>query len=68
MLALKGAEIIFWPSAAMDYTGDLIESLVNARAVDNQVYFVPSHFLQMPYLVGKQAVNDGQPVNVAEAK
>src|SRR5437762_1914692 len=47
-LALKGAEIIFWPSAAMDYTGDLIESLVNARAIDNQVYFVPSHFLQMP--------------------
>jgi len=52
-LALKGAEIIFWPSAAMDYTGDLIESLVNARAIDNQVYFVASHFLQVPYLVGK---------------
>jgi predicted amidohydrolase len=52
-LALKGAEIIFWPSAAMDYTGDLIESLVNARAVDNQVYFVPSHFIQQPYLAGK---------------
>jgi predicted amidohydrolase len=52
-LALKGAEIIFWPSAAMDYTGDLIESLVNARAVDNQVYFVVSHFVQTPYLAGK---------------
>lgn len=52
-LAIKGAEIIFWPSAAMDYTGDLIESLVNARAVDNQVYFVPSHFIQQPYLAGK---------------
>jgi N-carbamoylputrescine amidase len=52
-LALKGAEIVFWPSAAMDYTGDLIESLVNARAVDNQVYFVASHFVQKPYLVGK---------------
>jgi N-carbamoylputrescine amidase len=52
-LALKGAEIIFWPSAAMDYTGDLIESLVNARAIDNQVYFVASHFVQTPYLAGK---------------
>ena len=52
-LALKGAEIIFWPSAAMDYTGDLIESIVNARAVDNQVYFVVSHFVQLPYLAGK---------------
>jgi predicted amidohydrolase len=52
-LALKGAEIIFWPSAAMDYTGDLIESLVNARAIDNQVYFVASHFVQAPYLAGK---------------
>jgi len=52
-LALKGAEIIFWPSAAMDYTGDLIESLVNARAIDNQVYFVAAHFIQMPYLAGK---------------
>jgi len=52
-LALKGAEIIFWPSAAMDYTGDLIESLVNARAIDNQVYFVTSHFIQSPYLAGK---------------
>jgi predicted amidohydrolase len=52
-LALKGAEIIFWPSAAMDYTGDLIESLVNARAIDNQVYFVASHFIQTPYLAGK---------------
>jgi len=52
-LALKGAEIIFWPSAAMDYTGDLIESLANARAIDNQVYIVPSHFVQTPYLAGK---------------
>jgi predicted amidohydrolase len=52
-LALKGAEVILWPSAAMDYTGDLIESVVNARAADNQVYFVVSHFVQAPYLAGK---------------
>lgn len=52
-MALKGAEIIFWPSGAYDYTGDLIESLVNARAIDNQVYFVCSHHIQLPYLTGK---------------
>ncbi|MCX5659203.1 MAG: carbon-nitrogen hydrolase family protein [Planctomycetota bacterium] len=53
VLTLKGAEIIFWPSGALDYTGDLIESLVNARAIDNQVVMVPSHHIQMPYLAGK---------------
>jgi deaminated glutathione amidase len=52
-LALRGAEVMFWPTAAMDYTGDLIESLVNARAIDNQAYFVPCHYIQLPYLVGK---------------
>ena len=52
-LALEGAEIIFWPTASMDYTGDLMESLVNARAIDNQVYFVCSHYVQERYLVGK---------------
>lgn len=53
-LALKGAEVIFWSTGAIDYTGDLIESLVNARAIDNQVYFVCSHYIQQPYLAGKQ--------------
>lgn len=52
-MALKGAEIVFWPSGAFDYTGDLIESIVNARAIDNQVYFVCSHHIQLPYLTGK---------------
>jgi len=52
-MALKGAEVIFWPSGAMDYTGDVIESLVNARAVDTQTYFVCSHYLSSPYLVGR---------------
>lgn len=53
VMTLKGAEIIFWPSGALDYTGDIIESLVNARAADNQVFMVPSHHIQMPFLVGK---------------
>ena len=37
ILALQGAEIIFWPTQCIDYTGDLIESLFNARAIDNQI-------------------------------
>ncbi len=37
----------------MDYTGTLIESLVNARAIDNVVYMVPSHYVQLPYIVGR---------------
>ena len=53
VLAQKGAEVILWPSAAMDYTGDVIESVVNARAFDNQTVFVCSHFVQTPYLVGR---------------
>jgi predicted amidohydrolase len=52
-LALRGAEIIFWPSAALDYTGDIIESLVNARAMDAQVYMVCSHPLATPFLAGR---------------
>ena len=52
-LALKGAEIIFFPTLCMDYTGDVIESLVNARAFDNQVFMVPSHCIEQPYLAGK---------------
>jgi N-carbamoylputrescine amidase len=52
-LALRGAEIIFWSSGAMDYTGDAIESLVKARALDAQVYFVCSHQLETPYLAGR---------------
>lgn len=52
-MALKGAEIIFWPSGALDYTGDLIESIVNARAIDYQIWMVPSHHIQLPYLAGR---------------
>ena len=53
VMAVNGAEIIFWPSGALDYTGDLIESIVNARAIDYQVWMVPSHHIQLPYLSGK---------------
>lgn len=52
-MALEGADIIAHPAAWMDYTGDLCESLVNARAVDNQYYVVTSHFVEVPFLLGK---------------
>ncbi len=52
-MADQGAEIFFWPSAAIDYTGELIEHMVNTRAVDNQAYVVTSHTVATPYLVGR---------------
>ncbi len=52
-MALEGADIIAHPAAWMDYTGNLCESLVNARAIDNQYHVITSHFVEVPYLVGK---------------
>lgn len=53
IMALQGAEIIAHPTMWMDYNGILNESLVNARAIDNQIYMVTSHFVRMPYLSGR---------------
>ncbi|MCC6445956.1 MAG: carbon-nitrogen hydrolase family protein [Armatimonadetes bacterium] len=53
ILTLQGADIIAHPTMWMDYTGNLCESLVNARAIDNQVYVVTAHFVSMPYLSGQ---------------
>ena len=53
ILALQGADVIAHPTGWMDYTGNLCESLVNARAIDNQYYVVTSHFVEMPYLSGR---------------
>jgi len=52
ILALQGADIIAHPTMWRDYTGDMCESLVNARAIDNQVYVVTSHYVTMPFLTG----------------
>ena len=52
ILALQGADVIAHPTMWRDYTGDLCESVVNARAIDNQVYVVTSHYVQMPFLTG----------------
>jgi predicted amidohydrolase len=53
IMALHGADIIANLSMWLDYTGDMLESVVNARAIDNQVYVVTSHYVEMPYLAGK---------------
>jgi len=52
ILALQGADVIVHPTMWRDYTGDLCESLVNARAIDNQVYVVTSHYVTQPFLTG----------------
>jgi predicted amidohydrolase len=51
--ALKGADLLLWPTMSIDYTGDHVESIVNARAIDNQVYLASSHFVQQPFLAGR---------------
>jgi predicted amidohydrolase len=51
--ALRGADVLLWPTMALDYTGDHIESIVNARAIDNQVYLVSSHYVARPFLSGR---------------
>ncbi|MGI6326126.1 MAG: carbon-nitrogen hydrolase family protein [Saccharofermentanales bacterium] len=53
VLALKGAEIIFWPTQAFGPTGEILITLLRARAFDNQVYCVSSNFCAQPYLPGK---------------
>jgi len=52
ILALEGAEIILHPTMWYDYTGNYNEVLVNARAIDNGVYFVTADYIKMPFLVG----------------
>jgi predicted amidohydrolase len=50
--ALDGADVLLFPTMCLDYTGDHVESIVNARAIDNQVYLVSSHFVKHPFLSG----------------
>lgn len=53
IMALKGADIIAHPTGWRDYTGNICESIVNARAIDNQNYIVTSHLVEAPFLSGK---------------
>ena len=50
---LKGADLVLLPTMYMDYTGDMLESLEKARAIDNQMYVALSRYVQVPYLAGR---------------
>jgi len=50
---LKGADIVCVPTMYMDYTGDMLESLEKARAIDSQMYVAVSRYIETPYLAGK---------------
>lgn len=50
---LKNADLVCLPTMYLDYTGDMLESIEKARAVDNQFYLAISRYIQKPYLAGK---------------
>jgi len=50
---LKGADLVCMPTMYLDYTGDMLEALEKARAIDNGVYFALSRYITKPFLAGK---------------
>lgn len=46
IMALGGAEIIFWPTMAYGPTGHFLETQFRCRAMDNQVYVVASNYMR----------------------
>ncbi|MDX9974712.1 MAG: carbon-nitrogen hydrolase family protein [FCB group bacterium] len=50
---LKGADLVCVPTMYLDYTGDMLESIEKARAIDSQVYFALSRYISQPFLAGK---------------
>jgi len=50
---LKGADIVCVSTMYLDYTGDMLESVEKARAIDNQVYLALSRYIEIPFLAGK---------------
>ena len=53
ILALQGADIILHPTMWMDYTGAYCDVITCARAIDNAVYMVTSHYINVPFLAGR---------------
>ena len=53
ILALQGADIIVHPTMWLDYTGAYCDILACARAIDNGVYVVTSHYVNVPFLAGR---------------
>ena len=46
-------DLVLLPTMYMDYTGDMLESIEKARAIDNQMYLALSRYVQTPYLAGR---------------
>jgi|SRR5579883_2225571 len=46
--AMKGAEILFWPTTTVGPTQDGLEAQVKSRAIDNALYVVESNCAQKP--------------------
>lgn len=50
---LKGADLCCVATMYLDYTGDMLESLEKARAIDSQMYLAVSRYITQPFLAGK---------------
>jgi len=53
ILALQGADIILHPTMWLDYTGAYCDVCACARAIDNGIYMVTSHYVNVPFLAGR---------------
>jgi predicted amidohydrolase len=52
---LKGADLVLLPTMYMDYTGDMLESIEKARAIDSQMYLAISRYITRPFLAGRHS-------------
>lgn len=50
---LKSADIVCMSTMYLDYTGDMLESIEKARAIDSQMFFALSRYIEKPFLAGK---------------
>ena len=50
---LKGADLVCLPTMYLDYTGDMLESIEKARAIDSGMYLALSRYIARPFLAGK---------------
>jgi len=50
---LKGVDLVCVPTMYLDYTGDMLESVEKARAIDSGMYFALSRYITKPFLAGK---------------
>jgi predicted amidohydrolase len=51
--SLKKADLICVSTRYLDYTGDMLESLEKARAIDSQAYVAISRYIKRPFLAGR---------------